>query len=350
MKAGTAWLEPNAEPVPCGAAPPAEKLKEEALPGPGAPPKTGAELLVPWLGPAPNIPPPAPVPLGVEALPLPPPNWNGDEVPDGADPAPKENVPPDAGAAAVPALPPIPDANGLLKPPVGGAAALPPPKLKLKPPEPEPAFDDGPPKLAGAALAVLPFCVGAEDAPKMLFVTGAAVEAPPKLKIGVESPPLLPLLNAFFFAGDGSSCFMGLPNMLFDAPAAGGDVGAPNMGFEAVVDGAAVVLGPKLKMGFGASALAAVELVVAPEVAPNRGCCGCVVGVVAPLPNKLPAVLAGLEPKSDPALAGADAVVAPVPPNKEVAGLGASVVKAFAGSEGLAPNRVEGVNSAGLLA
>jgi hypothetical protein len=70
LKAGTAWLEPNTEPVPCDAAPPAEKLKEEALPGPEALPNMGAEVLVPWF--APNSEPP--VAVGADALPLPLPN------------------------------------------------------------------------------------------------------------------------------------------------------------------------------------------------------------------------------------------------------------------------------------
>lgn len=345
LKAGTAWLEPNTEPVPCGAAPPAEKLKEGALPDPEAPPNMGAALLVlvPWF--APNSEPP--VPVGVDALPVPLPNWKGEEVPDGAEPAPKENVAPEPGAAEPAALLPLlPEAKGLLNPPLGAVAppVLAPPKLKLKPPVLEAVFDDAPPKPTGPALAVPPFCAGADDAPKRP-VEGAAGWLPPKLKRGAESPSAPPLLKAFFFAGEGSSCFMGLPNMLFAAAPAGGDLGAPNMGFDAVADG------PKLKIGLGASAFAAVESVVGADVAPNRGCCGCVVGVVAPLPNKLPAVLAGFEPKRDPAVPAAGAVADEAAlPNRLAAGLGASPAEAFAGSLGLAPNMGDGADSVGLPA
>lgn len=139
MKAGAAWLEPNTEPVPCGAAPPAEKLKDGALPVPEAPPNMGAALLMPWF--APKIEPP------------PPPNWKGEEVPGGAeDPAPNENMPPFEGAADVAELPPAPpEANGLLNPEpdvvvVAAAVEAPPPKLKLKPPEPDPVLVEAPPK------------------------------------------------------------------------------------------------------------------------------------------------------------------------------------------------------------
>jgi hypothetical protein len=190
---------------------------------------------------------------------------------------------PEPGAAGVPALLPLlPEANGLLKLlPDVAPAVLAPPKLKLKPPEPdpEPVFDDGPPKPTGPALAVLPFCAGADDAPNML-VAGAVGWLLAKLNMGVESPPVPPPLNNFFFAGDGSSCFMGLPNRLPEAlapaAAAAGDFGAPNIGFDAAADGAAllVLLPPKSKLGFGASVFAAVESVVAPDVAPKSGCCG----------------------------------------------------------------------------
>jgi hypothetical protein len=72
---------------------------------------------------------------------------------------------------------------------------------------------------------------------------------------------------------------------------------------------------------------------------------------VAPLPNKLPAVLAGLDPKKDalPVVVGAPPVGGAALPNRLAAGLGVSVVEAFAGSAGLAPNSVDGVaDSTGL--
>lgn len=118
----------------------------------------------------------------------------------------------------------------------------------------------------------------------------------------------------------------------------------------AVADGAPVLLPPKLKNGFGVSALAAVESVVAAGAAPNKDCCGCVVGVAAPPPKMPLAVLAGLDPKRVPALPVAGAAVKEeVLPNRLAAGLGPSAVVTFPGSVGLAPNRVDEVDSAGLL-
>jgi hypothetical protein len=86
-------------------------------------------------------------------------------------------------------------------------------------------------------LAGLSFAGGApaKDVAGLLFAAGAA--PPPKMlleKIGGAEPRLLVPLNAFF-AGDASSCFMGLPsNIEFAGVEEGGDLGAPNRDFDVV--------------------------------------------------------------------------------------------------------------------
>lgn len=115
----------------------------------------------------------------------------------------------------------------MLKLPFAAPSVLAPPKLKVKPAEPEPVFDDAPAKM-GAALAVLPFCAGADDAAKIPDVEAGGWLVAPKLNKGAELPSALPPLNIFFLAGDGSSCFMGLPNILFPEAPEGGDCGRLN--------------------------------------------------------------------------------------------------------------------------
>ena len=65
---------------------------------------------------------------------------------------------------------------------------------------------------------------------------------------------------------------MGLPNMLLDDALVGGDLGAPNKGFEAVTDGTAAELLPKLNIGFVASDLAIAGSAGVGGAAPNKGC------------------------------------------------------------------------------
>lgn len=171
--------------------------------------------------------------------------------------------------------------------------------------------------------------------------------------MGVDDPVLLSPVNAFF-AGDKSSCFIGLPlNMLFAAAPPGGDLGAPNRGLEAAARGPALVgfsppaeVLPKEKVGFeeasvvagAASVFAAVALL--PKVAgplPKRGADG----VEAPLPNALLGAGAGLAPNNEdavPALPSAEDEF--WPPNNGDA-LGASNAADFAGSAGFAPNRLD---------
>jgi len=151
------------------------------------------------------------------------PNWKeGVAPPAGVEAPPKpENIPPVAGAAEEAGL--SPDENGLFT----GAAEVPPEKLKLKPPEP--AFEDAPPKLTDVLAGALPVLFVAE--PNKL--PDGWIWAFPKLKVGAAAPAAVPPANGFL-AGEGSSCFMGLP-LNRDPPAwpVVGDLGAPKRGLGA---------------------------------------------------------------------------------------------------------------------
>ena len=299
------------------------------------------------------MPPNAGAPLGAAVFPLAPPNWKGVDAPDdGADEPPKLNMPPVDGAAEPlpPAPPAPPDVKGLLKDVV---ADLSPPAEKLNPKPPEPALAElSDPKDADV---LLPFVVALLVAPPKMLVDGA-LEAPPKLNVGAADPAALPPVNCFL-AGDWSSCFIGLPNMLLVLLLAGGDFGAPKSGFCA---GAAVevpvVLPPKLNTGVdeplaGASDLGADE---APKRDAVGAAAGAAVDAVEPAPNRLvlgAAVDAGLAPNKDGAVVAGCSPVAGVD-TPEFGADGSSEV-VLAGSEALPPKSVDdcitGVDSSGLL-
>lgn len=155
------------------------------------------------------------------------PNWKGDAAPvDGAVEAPKLK-PLTAGFEAVPSG--VADEKGLLKALFDDPPAL---KLKLAPPDAGAAgvVEDAEPKLKPPLVLV---SAGFEVFPNKL-VEPVARGAAPKLK-----PPgpevalevlLLPRENRGF-AGDLSSCFIGLPSNMEGADV-GGDFGAPKRGFE----------------------------------------------------------------------------------------------------------------------
>jgi hypothetical protein len=212
------------------------KLNTGAAP-PAFPPKEGVTEL-PWFAFPPNREPPE---GGAVVAGEGPPNWNDEPPVDGVVEPPKLNMPPVAGAAGAAGLsPPLPPAaKGLL--PVG-ADAPPPPKLKLNPPAP--ALDEAPPKLGAPEDAG---GVAVEDAPNRLVV--GWLWPPPKLKMGAAEPePLAPVND--FLAGEGSSCFMGLPlNMEFWPAPVGGDLGAPNRGFADSCGASFGWAAPKLKAG-----------------------------------------------------------------------------------------------------
>lgn len=294
-----------------------------------APPKLGAPLLF-----APKD--------GVGVLLLEPPNWKGPGPPEGAVDAPKLNMFPDAAAGVEPAFPAsgpwVPEVKGLVN---EEEAEFPPnwnPNDSLAdefPPKDEPAL-----LAAGVDVAAPKRGVEETGAAEPAPNEGAAevVEAPPKLKMGAAEAPALPLPNALL-AGDGASCFMGLPSSPV-IPDEVGDLGAPKRGFEAPLTLSALLeAAPKLKIGAaaGLSAASALGAVASPELgAPNIG---LAVGPEA-LPNKLLVVLAGLAPNREVV---ADVLLAA--PKSEV--LGASVA-------GLAPNRVDDcitgpLDSAGLV-
>jgi hypothetical protein len=225
-------------------------------------------------------------------------------------------------AAALPTL--LPEEKGLLN-------ELPvEPKLKLAPPEA--LFEAEPAPKLGVPL------VGAAEAPPKI---GAAdvLDVFPKPKMGgAEAVALvLPPLKALF-AGDGPSCFIGLPsNMGVDEL---GDLGAANMGFGACV----VPLEPKLNDVEAAGA--ASVLGVSELEAPKRGLAA---GVDEPKRLLVAVVVAGLAPNMFVEVAGVvvpEAGVLEVP-NSELGALGASA--------GFPPKRVDDCNtgvddSAGLLA
>lgn len=299
------------------------KLKDGPPPGVKAPPNDGVGLLA-W---PPNNEPPA----GVDEAPLAPPNWKEVDPPvPGAEAPPKLKRLPGADVDAAPALlPPTPDAKGLLNAvPVEAVAAAPPePNWKLKPPDPVFAVEEVPPKLIEPVA--LPVGAGVDEPPNI--PPGAAVV--PKFSLGAEEPPLLPPLNALF-AGDGSSCFMGLPlkREPVGAVIEGGDFGAPNSDIGAGCAGAAGLSPvleelPKLKVGAGGCCLAvgagveervgvaAAELLPEPSP-PKSGFNGA-----APLPNK-PGALPPLAPKRELGLSVAAALIASEPePNNPPAGV-----------------------------
>lgn len=317
-KAGAAWLEPKVGVEFCAGEAPV-KLNEGPPVDPDALPKEGALLLL-WL--APNV--------GADVL-LGPPNWNGLEPLGAAEVLPKLNMPPDVEVGAEPELPPLlPEAKGLLKEDPEF------PDWNENPPDPELLVVLAAPKLVLAPLVV------PEPPPKM----GAAgvVEAFPKLKMGAADAPVLPPLKAFL-AGEGSSCFMGLPPNK-GAPDEAGDLGVPKRGF--AESEMPLGLAPKLKIGAaaglsaaGASVLGAVDASGLELGAPNRGFAA---GVVDALPNRLVAFAEGLTPNRD------DAGVVDSPPKSEVLG----AVEDLSPSAGLTPKRVDDcitgpLDSAGLL-
>lgn len=302
-----------------------------------APPKLGAPLLF-----APKD--------GAGVLLLEPPNWKGPGPPEGAVDAPKLNMFPDAAAGAEPAFPAsgpwVPEVKGLVN---EEEAEFPPnwnPNDSLAdefPPKDEPAL-----LAAGVDVATPKRGVEETGAAEPAPNEGAAevVEAPPKLKMGAAEAPALPLpLPNALLAGDGASCFMGLPSSPV-IPDEVGDLGAPKRGFEAPLTLSALLeAAPKLKIGAaaGLSPASALGAVASPELgAPNIGL------AVDPeaLPNKLLVVLTGLAPNREVV---ADVLLAA--PKSEV--LGASVAGVSLPA-GLAPNRVDDcitgpLDSAGLL-
>ena len=235
--AGAGVLEPNMEPFPWPGWGEAEVKLNTGVPlALGVPPKAGVDELA-WL---PKIEPPdgaAGVALGA------PPNENEGVPPvDGVEAPPKLNMPPEAGAAeAGLSLPVLPPEKGLLIVEVEAPA---PPKLKLN--EPVPPLDVAPPKLIGPPAAALG--VALEAAPNKLL--DGWVWLPPKLKVGAAEPEPLGPVKAFF-AGEGSSCFIGLPlKREFAAVPLGGDRGALNKGL-AGCEASFGCEAPKLKMGAG---------------------------------------------------------------------------------------------------
>jgi hypothetical protein len=184
----------------------------------------------------------------------------------------------------------------------------------------------------------------------------AGVVEAPKLKMGADAPDAVPplTLNALL-AGDGSSCFMGLPSSPA-APEGLGDWGAPNRGFAAPFSlSAPLEAAPKLKIGAAAGLSAAgasfLAAVASPELGtPNRG---AALGVEA-LPNRLLVVLVGFAPNKEVVVVDSPLVAEVLgAPNSDV--LGVSVVAGFSSPEGLAPNNVDDciagpLDSAGLLA
>ena len=171
---------------------------------------------------------------GCAAFPFePPPNWK-DPV-EGVEEAPKLKE-------GVDACPFPPDAKGLLKDEPDDAllvkltAALAGLSLLV-----EPA-----PNIAG----VLAFAAGVEEA-KMLL-EAVVCELLPKLNTGAAELRLLLPVNAFF-AGDASSCFIGLPsNMEVVGALDGGDLGPAPNSFGAFCDkplGLSLEVLPKLNAG-----------------------------------------------------------------------------------------------------
>lgn len=217
-------------------------------------------------------------------------------------------------------------------------SALPPPEKGLLKDEPEDALlVKLKPVLAGLSLEVLAapnevagfVAAGAEEPPKMLLEN-----------MGGAEPRLLPPVKAFF-AGDASSCFIGLPeNMEFAGALDGGDFGAPNSDLEVPCDrplGFSLVVLPKLKVGVaaGCEVFASAGLSCEPSVAGFAAPKMLLLEVDEALPKRLLALLAGLAPKREVALVVAGVVLGAAP-NNEV-GLGASGVACA----GFAPNRVE---------
>ena len=200
------WLDPNVGAEFCAGEAPV-KLNPGAPVDPDAPPKAGALLLLP----APKA--------GVDVALLAPPNWNGLEPPEGAVVAPKLNMPPGADDGVEAALPPsLPEENGLLN---DEEAEFPPNWKPNDPPELVEFAPKDEPALLAAGVVEAPPNRGVEvpEPPPNEGAAGAA-EAPPKLKMGAAEAPVLPPSNAFL-AGDGPSCFMGLPS----SAAAPDDVG-----------------------------------------------------------------------------------------------------------------------------
>ncbi|KAH7192985.1 uncharacterized protein B0J16DRAFT_68418 [Fusarium flagelliforme] len=261
-------------------------------------------------------------------------------------------MPPDDGAA--PESPPLLPEKGLLN---EEEAELPPnwnPKL----PDAEELESKDVPALLAAGVVEAPPNKGVEvpEAPPPNEGGAAGVVEAPKLKMGADAPDAVPplTLNALL-AGDGSSCFMGLPSSPA-VPDGLGDWGAPNRGFAAPLSlSAPLEAAPKLKIGAAAGLSAAgasfLVAVASPELgAPNRG---AAVGFEA-LPNRLLVVFVGFAPNKEVVVVDSPLVAEVLgAPNSDV--LGVSVVAGFSSPEGLAPNNVDDciagpLDSAGLLA
>jgi hypothetical protein len=229
-----------------------------------------------------------------------------------------------------------------------------PPKLKLKPPEAgaleagAAEFDDAAPdpKLNPPLLEVL--VAVCEALPKIPPDAGAC-DVLPKLKLaGVELPVFLFPIENRDFAGDLSSCFMGLPSNIEVPPAeAGGDFGAPNSLFEAV-SVAPLVFNPSPDVppelnNDGAVAVADVVSFDASAFVvlafPNKGLAAVAETL---LPKRLLVVAAA---ELAPNRLGALGLLAVEPAFANSEGLGSDVEGAFSGSligsAGFAPNKVE---------
>ncbi|KAI6749111.1 hypothetical protein HG531_008058 [Fusarium graminearum] len=336
-KAGADWLDPNVGVAFCAGEAPV-KLNPGAPEDPDAPPKAGVLLFAPK----------------AVAL-LGPPNWKGAAPPEGAEgaeEAPKLNMPPLDDGAAPESPPLLPGAKGLLNEEEAELPPPPPPNWNPKLPEAEELEPKDAPTSLAAGVVEAPPNKGVEvpEAPPPKEGGAAAgVVEPPKLKMGADAPDTVPPLKALL-AGDGSSCFMGLPSSPAVPEDGLGDWGAPNRGFAApLILSAPLEAPPKLNMEVVAgvsffAAVASLEL-----GAPNKGAAA---GVEV-LPNRLLAVVVGFAPNKEVAVVdspfAADVLGAP---KSEV--FGASVAAGLSSPVGLAPNSVEDcstgpLDSAGLL-
>jgi hypothetical protein len=247
-----------------------------------------------------------------EGGPLEAPNWKDDPPAAGVEEAPKLKE-----GVELSAFPPA--AKGLLND--DPAEAL---LVKLNP------------VLAGLSLTGF---AAPKEVAGLLFAAG--VEAPPnrllEKRAGAEPRLLLP--GNAFLAGDASSCFIGLPaNIEFAGADEGGDLGAPNSGFDWDIPfGLSLEALPKLNVGVGAGcedfSSAGFSCGVSPAdlAAPKM----FELGVDDVLPNMLLVLGAGFAPNSEDVPAVVDALVAGAP-NSEV-----GLVASGAASVGLAPKRVE---------
>lgn len=180
--------------------------------------------LVPGLGPDPALnrnglePATAPPAEALDALPAPKTNGVAAPAPAagaGGPPAEKLNILPVVAPAVDPESLPA-EAKGFLTPSVG--------------PPPAENVNAGPP---AAPLPNMTGPLGADgaDGPLANGFAGAAFCPPPKLKVGAANPEDGPPKS--FLAGEGSSCFMGLPSNPRFAEAAGVAGSAPKRGFGA---------------------------------------------------------------------------------------------------------------------